>query len=202
MIALSNFAISCRLLTSSVFLAMRTKTRGCGIGEFMNAKKFLKKILLLPALAIFIICTSRTSVSAAELPTEDTTLSATEVVKSPTHIPTLSLSDNISRSVIGMAAYRAWDFTTRSSPEPVDLQEDCNAIAFIATCANDATDTLVFHAIDHTHGGLYSLSISFEANGKTQREYWSLPAGKYTFYVTGSANIMKNEVLVVPCQIN
>jgi len=89
------------------------------------------------------------------------------------------------------------EFTWRSIPEPVTLQLDCDAVSFCAVCEDNATDNLTCFIVDQTHGGVFSDTFSFDADGTTTTYGCSFPTGVYKIYFVGNDDIVKTSAAVV-----
>ncbi len=101
-------------------------------------------------------------------------------------------------TVVPVAAYNDWRFSSRSAKEFLDLDMPCDTISLTATCTEaGATDNLGFYIIDYTHDGAFNTLLPFTADGSVTTIARSLPAGHYAVYFTGDANIQKAKATAI-----
>ena len=157
-------------------------------------KKISKKIIS-AILTLVVVISSTTLTNAA----------STRVVYSDAVLDN-TVSNNIvspaSTSSTNIAAYRDWEFTWRSAPEPIVLTEDIDTISMFGTCVGDEIDeNVACHIVDLTYG-LYDSILYFPANGSVTTIARELPAGEYRVYFTGDSNIEKEVATVVFTVLN
>lgn len=89
------------------------------------------------------------------------------------------------------------NFTSRSTPEPISIDNDCDIVSFYGTCEGDTVDKVVCHIVDKTYGGAFSQTFIFNADGGATTYNFAFPAGVYKVSFTGSPEILKIRAEVV-----
>ena len=87
------------------------------------------------------------------------------------------------------------NFTSNSPAELIYLQEDCDVVTFVGHCQGDEVDLVSCHIVDRSHGGIYTASFDFYADGSATLFENAFPAGEYRIYFTGSSDILKTRVV-------
>lgn len=99
--------------------------------------------------------------------------------------------------LVDLAAYRDWDFTSKSAPEFVYLSERCDTISLWATCDGEIDTAIICEILDMDHGGIYSKTLVFEGDESVKTYLLTLPAGVYKVWFVGDVNILKTKAMVV-----
>ena len=99
--------------------------------------------------------------------------------------------------LVDIAAYRDWDFTSKSAPEFVYLSEPCDTISLWATCDGEIDTAIICEILDMDHGGIYSKTLVFEGDESVKTYFLTLPAGVYKVWFVGDVNIPKTKATVV-----
>ena len=119
----------------------------------------------------------------------------TFVVLIANSVPAFAATNITGDNVITIAYYEDKWFTEISEAEPITLRLDTDSISFCAVCHDrNATDTILCHITD-LNGGLYNLTIPFEADGSVTTDFISLPAGTYRVFFTGNTEYIEHAIV-------
>lgn len=170
----------------------------------MKVLKKLKKIIICVALSL--VLPSTVSLAAETEPrqieTPDSVFEAVSQRESDEHVVYFPQAYNLEPSVITIAAYRDWRFTSASAKEFVDLNMACDTISLSATCTEEGvTDELVLYIMDYTHNGDFNTALTFPADGSVTTIACPLPAGHYAAYFIGDPDKQKANAIALFAKI-